>query len=291
MGKRRIKKKRSGLQIATMCISTAMVLILLGLVMLTMFTAHNLSQYMRQTFTVTMLLGDDMTDSEAKSLCLELQKKPYISKLTYINKQTALKEGREALGADPTEFIGTNPFPASVEFALKSEYANSDSLKLITKDLNSFPKVTEIAYPEDLINQVNSSLRKISIVLLAIAALLLIVSFALINNTIRLGIYSRRFTIHTMKLVGASWSFIRWPFIRRSIWLGLVAGILADATLAIGIYTLFVNEPDIKTVLTWEVLTITGVAVLAAGVLITMFCSWLSVNKFLRMKAGELYTI
>ena len=292
MGKKRKKtRNRGGLQVITLCISTAMVLILLGLVLLTVFTANNLSAYMKQTFTVTMLLGDDMSESEAKQLCQKLQQQPYISELTYISKTAALKEGKEALGADPSEFVGANPFPASVEFSLKSDYANSDSLKWIAKELQQKPKITEITYPEDLIDQVNKTLRKISFVLLVLAGLLLIVSFALINNTVRLGIYARRFSIHTMKLVGASWSFIRWPFIRRSIWLGLVAGIIADSVLAIGLYLFYLNEPDMMTVLNWQVLTITGVSVLLFGVLITMFCSWLSVNKFLRMKAGELYKI
>lgn len=292
MGKKRKKtRNRGGLQVITLCISTAMVLILLGLVLLTVFTADNLSAYMKQTFTVTMLLGDDMSESEAKQLCQKLQQQPYISELTYISKTAALKEGKEALGADPSEFVGANPFPASVEFSLKSDYANSDSLKWIAKELQQNPKITEITYPEDLIDQVNKTLRKISFVLLVLAGLLLIVSFALINNTVRLGIYARRFSIHTMKLVGASWSFIRWPFIRRSIWLGLVAGIIADSVLAIGLYLFYLNEPDMMTVLNWQVLTITGVSVLLFGVLITMFCSWLSVNKFLRMKAGELYKI
>lgn len=292
MGKKRKKtRNRGGLQVITLCISTAMVLILLGLVLLTVFTANNLSAYMKQTFTVTMLLGDDMSESEAKQLCQKLQQQPYISELTYISKTAALKEGKEALGADPSEFVGANPFPASVEFSLKSDYANSDSLKWIAKELQQNSKITEITYPEDLIDQVNKTLRKISFVLLVLAGLLLIVSFALINNTVRLGIYARRFSIHTMKLVGASWSFIRWPFIRRSIWLGLVAGIIADSVLAIGLYLFYLNEPDMMTVLNWQVLTITGVSVLLFGVLITMFCSWLSVNKFLRMKAGELYKI
>ena len=127
------------------------------------------------------------------------------------------------------------------------------------------------------------------IVLLILAALLLFVSFSLINNTVRLGIYARRFSIHTMKLVGASWGFIRAPFIRQAVVLGLVAGILACVVLGIGVYVLFTYEPDVMKVITWRVLFITGCAVLVCGVIITTFCSWLSVNRFLRMKAGELY--
>jgi cell division transport system permease protein len=128
-------------------------------------------------------------------------------------------------------------------------------------------------------------------VLLVLATLLLFVSFTLINNTVRLGIYSRRFGIHTMKLVGASWKFIRKPFIRRAILLGLIAGIIAIVVLGVGVYILFRLEPDVMEVITPEVLIITAVAVLVFGVVITTLCSWFSVNRFLRMKAGELYKI
>ena len=124
-----------------------------------------------------------------------------------------------------------------------------------------------------------------------LAGLLLFVSFALINNTVRLGIYSRRFGIHTMKLVGASWNFIRKPFIRRAVMLGLLAGIIAIIVLGIGVYMLMNYEPDVREVITPEVLVVTAVAVLVFGVVITTLCSWFSVNRFLRMKAGELYKI
>ena len=130
-----------------------------------------------------------------------------------------------------------------------------------------------------------------SLVLLILAGLLLFVSFSLINNTVRLGIYERRFSIHTMKLVGASWSFIRWPFIKRSIGLGLLAGVIAIAVLGAGVWVLSSKEPDVMKVITPQVLLFTAVAVLVIGVIITTFCCWLSVNKFLRMKASELYQI
>ena len=153
------------------------------------------------------------------------------------------------------------------------------------------PDVTEIRYPEDLIDSVNKTVRKISLVLLVLAALLLVVSFVLINNTVKLGIYARRFNIHTMKLVGASWSFIRRPFVRQAIGLGLLAGIIAIAVLAFGMYMLYQYQPDVMEVITWEVLAITCAAVLLFGIIITTLCSWWSVNNFLKMKAGELYKI
>jgi cell division transport system permease protein len=284
-------RNRQGLQVFTLCISTAMVLILLGMVVFSVFTAHNLSAYVKENLTVTMLLNEDVTDSEAQQLCDNLMTKPYINSLEYISKEQVLKEQTRLLGTDPSEFAGTNPFLASVEFQLNADYANNDSIKWISAELTKLPDVTEIRYPEDLIESVNSMLRKISLVLLTLAALLLIVSFVLINNTVKLGIYAKRFNIHTMKLVGASWGFIRKPFIRRAIVLGFIAGLIANIVLAVGVYSLYQFQPDVTEVITWQVLAVTAVAVMLFGVIITTICSWFSVNKFLKMKAGELYKI
>ena len=289
--KKKSRGRQGGLQVATLCISTSMVLILLGMVVLTVFTARNLSSYVKEKLTVTMLLGEDITDSEAQQLCGKLSARPYISNLEYISKEQVLEEQKESMGTDPSEFAGVNPFVSEIDFQLAAEYANNDSLQWISKELKQLPKVTEITYPQDLIDSVNKTLRKISLVLLILAGLLLFVSFALINNTVRLGIYSRRFGIHTMKLVGASWNFIRKPFIRRAVMLGLLAGIIAIIVLGIGVYMLFNYEPDVREVITPEVLVVTAVAVLVFGVVITTLCSWFSVNRFLRMKAGELYKI
>ena len=292
MGKNKNKtRNRQGLQVFTLCISTAMVLILLGMVVLTVFTARNLSSYVKENLTVTMLLGEDITDPEAQQLCDKLVTKPYINKLEYISKEQVLQEQKEVLGTDPSEFAGTNPFGSQIEFQLNAEYATNDSLKWISDELTKIPKVTEIRYPEDLVESVNKTLARMSLVLLVLAGLLLIVSFVLINNTVKLGIYARRFNIHTMKLVGASWGFIRRPFIKQAIVLGIVAALIALVVLAAGLYFLFRFDPEVKEVLTWQVMAITGIAVLLAGVIITTFCSWLSVNKFLKMKAGELYKI
>jgi cell division transport system permease protein len=284
-------RNRQGLQVFTLCISTSMVLILLGMVVFTVFTARNLSSYIKENLTVVMQLSEDITDSEAQQLCDNLKSKQYINSLQYISKEQALEEQKKTMGTDPTEFTGGNPYLASVEFQLNADYANNDSLKWISEELTKMPSVTDIRYPEDLVDSINKTLRKISLVLLVLAALLLVVSIVLINNTVKLGIYSRRFNIHTMKLVGASWGFIRKPFIRQGIVLGLIAGIIAIAVLAAGIYGLYKYQPDVMEVITWQVLAITGISVILAGIIITTICSWLSVNHFLKMKAGELYNI
>ena len=290
--KRKKTRSRRGLQVVTLCISTAMVLVLLGLVVFSVLTARNLSAYVKENLRVTVMLSEDVTNPEAEQMCRELRQRPYVTDLTYISKEEALKELTAELGADPTEFTdGVNPTLASVEMQMKADYANGDSLQWIEKELKKNAKVQEISYPKDLMEQVNRTLAKINFVLLVLAVLLLIISFSLINNSIRLGVYARRFTIHTMKLVGASWGFIRWPFLRRSIGIGLLAALLAILVLGGCVYALYRYDPEVLTVITWQDMSITAVVVVVAGVLITSLCAYFSVNKFLRMKAGELYKI
>lgn len=292
MGKKRKSTGiRHGLQGITLCISTALVLILLGMVVFSVLSARNLSSYVKENLTVTMMLGEDITDPEARKLCNDLRKNSYISHITYISKEQALKEQTEAMGTDPSEFIGMNPFVPSIELQLKAQYANTDSLKWIASGLKSDKRVTDITYPQDLMDSVNNNLNKINLVLLILAVLLTCVSFSLINNTVKLGMYARRFTIHTMKLVGASWGFIRRPFLGNAVGIGLLAALLADGVLAAGVYALYTYEPGVLTVITWQVMAITGGAVFLFGVLITLLCAYVSVNKFLRMKAGDLYKI
>lgn len=292
MGKKRKKAGgRTGLQVVTLCISTAMVLVLLGLVVMSVFTARNLSSVVKENLVVTMVLEQDMTNPEAQQICRKLNARPYINHLEYISKERALKEGTKDLGVDPLEFAGVNPFLSSIDVTLKADYANTDSLRWITKELEAYPKVSEVNYQHDLIEQVNRNIAKIGIVLLALAVLLTFISFSLISNTVRLGIYARRFSIHTMKLVGASWGFIRGPFVRRAVVVGLVAALLACIVLGGTVYGLYHYEPEILSVLTWEVMLITGVSMFLFGIIITALCANISVNKFLKMKAGELYKI
>lgn len=293
MVKKRSKaRSRQGLQAVTLCISTALVLILLGVVVLSVLTARNTSAYVKENLVVTMLLEQDMTTPEAKRLCTKLDKRPYIKHLQFVSKEQALREQTKALGSDPTEFTGgVNPFLASVELTLHADYANNDSLRWISAELRKYPKVSEITYQKDLVESVNRTLAKVSIALLVLAVLLTFVSFSLINNTVRLGIYARRFTIHTMKLVGASWGFIRRPFVRQAVGIGLLAALLACMALGACVWALYNYEPDILTVLTWQVMAVTGATVFLFGIIITAFCAGISVNKFLRMKAGDLYKI
>ncbi|MBR0187234.1 MAG: permease-like cell division protein FtsX [Prevotella sp.] len=282
---------RRGVQLVTLCISTAMVLVLLGLVVFSVQISRNLSQWVKENLTVTVMLSDDVSVNGAKLLCRDLYHRPYSRNIDYISKEQALKEQSDAMGSDPSEFLGVNPFPATLELQLHSDYANRDSLKWIARELQKNPKITDVAYQVDLMDSVNRNLTKVNLVLLALAVLLTFVSFSLINNTVRLSVYSRRFIIHTMKLVGASWGFIRKPFMKQALLVGVIAALIAIAVLGGCMYALYYYEPNIISIITWRELTITAVAVLLFGIIITAACSYISVNKFLRMSAGELYKI
>ena len=168
---------------------------------------------------------------------------------------------------------------------------NRDSLKWIAAELKKNPKVADVAYQVDLMDSVNRNLTKMNLLLLVIAALLTFVSFALISNFVRLSVYSRRFLIHTMKLVGASWGFIRRPFMKQGLVVGIIAALLAIAVLGVCVYGLYYYEPNMMVVITWRELVITAVAVLLFGIIITSVSAYISVNRFLKMTPGELYKI
>lgn len=279
------------MQFVTSSISTTLVLLLLGLVVFFVLGAHNLSVYVKENINFSILISDDMKESDILKLQKKLDKEPFVKATEYISKKQALREQTEAMGTDPQEFLGYNPFTASIEVKLHSDYANSDSIAKIEKKIKKNTNIQEVLYQKDLIDAVNDNIRNISLMLLGLAVILTFISFALINNTIRLTIYSKRFLIHTMKLVGASWSFIRRPFLRRNFWIGVLSAVIADAVLWGAAYWLVSYEPELIRVITPDVMLLVSVSVLIFGVLITWLCALLSINKYLEMKAGTLYYI
>lgn len=279
------------MQFVTSSISTTLVLLLLGLVVFFVLGAHNLSVYVKENINFSILISDDMKESDILKLQKKLDKEPFVKATEYISKKQALREQTEAMGTDPQEFLGYNPFTASIEVKLHSDYANSDSIVKIEKKIKKNTNIQEVLYQKDLIDAVNDNIRNISLMLLGLAVILTFISFALINNTIRLTIYSKRFLIHTMKLVGASWSFIRRPFLRRNFWIGVLSAVIADAVLWGAAYWLVSYEPELIRVITPDVMLLVSVSVLIFGMLITWLCALLSINKYLKMKAGTLYYI
>ena len=288
---RNLEKRRHGLQMVTLCISTTMVLTLLGLVMLSVLTAHNLQKNLRENVEISVILGDTIAKEDGVALGKMIQKKPYAHQVAFISSEEALKMAKEEMGIDPTEFTGSNPFSPELTVTMEAEYANTDSLSVIVKKLLKDKRVVDVAYTKDEIDGMNRILEPVSIALLGLSVLLIFICYTLISNSIQLSIYSRRFLIHTMKLVGASWGFIRRPFLKKAVVVGVISALLTCALLGGIIYMLMPFMPHVEEIMTWRELAVTAAAVFVFGFAITVFCTLLSVNKFLRMTAGELYKI
>lgn len=285
------KKRVIDIQFITACISTSLVLLLLGAVVLVVLSAGRLSDHVRENLELSLLLNDDAKTEEVNRIVRYVEAQRYTKEVRYISKEDILAEQTASMGLDPTEFLGYNPYTASVEVKLKAEYANTDSIIPIKNRLMRYTQIREISYPSELMDNVNENIQKISALLLALALALSLISFALINNTIKLTIYSQRFLLHTMKLVGASWRFIRRPFLMRNLGIGVASGILANGVLGGGIYLLLSREPQLSQLFTIHTLAIVGGSVMLFGMVITWFCARISINRFLRMKAGDLYYI
>lgn len=287
------KKRPSFLntQTITTTISTTLVLVVLGIIVLFVLTAHNLSNFVKENINVSVLISDELDSLQIKQMEEAFKLAPYAKSVEYISKEQALQEEIKAQGVDPTEFIGMNPYTASFEIKINADYANPDSLQAAVKALKGNSNIVDVIYSKDLIKSVNDNIRKASIILLIIAALFTYISFALINNTVRLTIFSKRFIINTMKLVGASWNFIRRPFLAHSFTLGIVSAIIADALILFGLYWLKSFEPQITSVINLKVVAIVTASIFLMGVLITFVCTYLSLNKYLKMSSNELYYI
>ena len=287
--KKRKRHSRGVFNTVTSCISTTLVLILLGIVVFFVTTAANLGRTVRENFTIQVMLSDSVDDAQTRRLQAELCRLPYVRRVDYTSKEAATREQAEALGTDPAEFLGTSPIPASFEIHLKADYANNDSLSRHIPALSGRNEVIDVVYQKDLMDNVNHNIRQISLVLLVVAVLLAFVSFSLINNTMRLNIYSRRFTIHTMKMVGARRSFIRRPFMARAFWIGVVSAVLADGLLAGGIMLLLDWDPALAGLIDTVVWAGTMGVVAVCGILLTLVCAFFSVNKHLRMDTAQVY--
>lgn len=285
------KKGRIDLLFITACISTSLVLLLIGLVSMLMLTANDLSRHLKQELSVEVVLKDNLSDSQLASLRHRIEQTPYCLTCSYISKDEALKEMTAAMGSDPSMFLEYNPFYASLNVRLEAGYAYSDSLKIIEKELSAMDGVHEVNWQKELLDVLNSNISKIASILLLLAVILSLISFTLINNTIKLTIYSQRFILYSMKLVGARWSFIRRPFIRRNLWIGIVSALLTCLILWFGIRYGIQREPWLSMLMEPRIIYPVFGIVFLLGILITTACALRSVNRFLRMKSGELHYV
>lgn len=289
MNKRKKQKISWVLQGITSTISTSLVLILMGLVVLLSLTARVVANSVKENLIVTIVLDDDVQTAEAQSLQDSLNARYYISSIEYISREQALQEQIESMGIDPTDFLGANPFSISMEIKVKPEYSSSDSLQWISKELRETKLVADVMYQQDLVESLNRNLHRASFFLLAIALLLIIISLSLINNTVRLSVFNHRFVIHTMKLVGAKWSFIRWPFLVRSFWIGIASALIADAVICFGVHWAGVYDAGVLEFITQQNMVITVASVLGIGLVLTTVCTYFSVTHCLKMRGSDLY--
>ena len=277
------------MQAVTSTISVSLLLILLGTIVLLSLTARVVADSVKENLTVTVVLDDDAQTIEGEQVQDTLKAKGYISSIEYISREQALQEQVESMGIDPTDLLGANPFPISMEVKVKPEYASSDSLQWISQELRSIKYVADVVYQKDLVESINRNLHRASLFLLAIALLLVVISLSLINNTVRLSVFNHRFVLHTVKLVGAKWSFIRRPFMARGFWIGLVSALIADAVIFSGIYWAARHDSGVLQYVTQENMVITALSVLGIGLVLTTLCTYFSVTHCLKMRGSELY--
>jgi len=272
-------------------ISISLALFMMGLFLIIGLLGSELSVYMRENLSFSIVLKDGIKDAEVQQMQNTLNDLHFIKSTRYISKEEAAKVMVEELGEDPQIFLGFNPFQATIEAKLKSEYANIDSLRVIEKQLTSYSSISELLYQQDMMQLVNNNIQRIGFVLSVLTLTLILISFALINNTIRLLIYSKRFLIYTMRLVGATPAFIRKPFIRYNFSSGFFAGVLAIIMLMGALYYLQKELVGIDQIVHWEGLVIIYALVLVLGILLSVAAACLTVNRYLKMERGKMYYI
>lgn len=286
------KRKKFSLQwqALTSTLSTTLVLVMFGLVVLTVLTSRKLSDRVKEDLHITVTMVEDVTDKQCADLQNILRTEAYVKEVKFISKDQVLREQVDAMGADPTDFLKANPFQSELEVSLMPEYTCADSLQWIAEQIKEYNRdvVSDVMYQTDLVESLNANLQRVTLIFSVVALLLLVISVALINSTVRLSVYSRRFLIHTMKLVGASWSFIRRPFMLRSMWIGLVAALMADGLLLGMIQMLMNYDASVINYIPVQNQVIMVASVIVCGLVITLLCTYVSVSHFLRMSEGKM---
>ncbi len=273
----------------TTTVSITLVLFLLGLTFFVAVMGREISSFIKENLSITIELSEDTSEAAASKLQKQLNAKPYIKSVTFISKDEIKQDLIEELGGDPEEILGYTPASNYFDITLKSEYANIDSIKVVEKSLKGQKIVKSFLYSEDTIQMINSNLSKLGTGLLILAVLLMFISFTLIRNTIRLNIYSKRFLINTMQLVGATNGFIRKPFVYRAIGYGVIAAIIANIGITALVYTLTKEFPEIISIIKMQNLVVLYVIVIVLGVLLPLLATTSAVNRYLNMNTNNLY--
>lgn len=273
----------------TLVISVSLVLFLLGILGLVLINARELSDYFRESLSFSVMLDDEAKEADIRMLQKDLDAKAYVKSTEYVSKDEAAAKMKEDLGEDFINFLGDNPLPPSIDVYLYAGYTSPDSVAKIEKYVREYPFVKEVYYQESLLILINENVKKISLFLLVISTFLFLIALTIINNTIRLSIYSRRFIIRTMQLVGATRRFIRLPFLIQSAFHGLLAALIAMSLLMGFLYLI---EKEFFMMFSFEstkLLILLGASIIITGVLINIISTFFSVNRYLSISEDELY--
>jgi cell division transport system permease protein len=281
-------KKTKTIYISTV-FGIAMVLLMVGMLGLILVHANNLSRYIKENMVVNVFVDEGARETDVLQLQQQLDVNPYVKRSQYVSKELAARNLQKDLGEDFVRFLGVNPLSQSIDVYMKAEHANNADINHFKEELLKNPLVKEVKYQPSLVDQMNQNLTTISLIILGFAAIFVVVSVALINNTIRLAIYSQRFLIKSMQLVGATKGFIRKPFLLYGIWHGLLAALIAIILLVGTLYAVYQQIPDLVVLRNYTEFGIIFLGVIALGIFIAGFSTLLSVNRFLRLKIYQLY--
>ncbi len=273
----------------TTTISISLVLLILGVIGLLGLTANHLSVYVKENLGLTVMIKNDAKDAEVRKLEKILSSSQKVKSVRFVTKEQSAKELEADLGENFIEYLGYNPLLSSIEVRLFAEYANPEGMEAVKKLIASFPEVKEVYYQKNIVHLIHENIRRISLVLFGFASLLMLIAIALINNTVRLMVYAKRFVIRTMQLVGATRGFIRKPLLIQSIMQGLVGGFIANVLLA-GI--IYLSTRELSGVVDFQnipLVVILFLTVFLIGILITWLSTFFAVRKYLNLKTEDLY--
>lgn len=270
-------------------ISISLVLLLVGIASMLLVNAKGVSDYFKENMQVSVLMKQTVAEEDALKFKMDLDKEEYIRSSVYVSREQGQREMAALLGEDFLDVFTTSPIPISIDVTLAADYVSADSLEVVKTRLSASPFVEEIVYQKSLVDALNANLSRISLVISILIALLLFISFVLINNTVRLNVFARRFTIHTMKLVGATRSFIRAPFLVQSAFQGIFAAFVSIIVLIGMLFFMRSEFAQLFEIFRLELLLVVIGIVLFSGVAICLVSTWFVVNKLLSLSKDELY--
>jgi cell division transport system permease protein len=270
-------------------ISISMVLLLAGLTGMLGVNAKSVSDYFRENIKISLIFEDIATEQEVMPSLDIIGQKEYVKDFEFVSREKGTEEMKEILEEDFLDLFEVNPIPISVDIFLKADYIYTDSLSFIKQDLSSLSLAKEVVYQESLVGIINDNMEKAGYVAGVLILLLLFISFVLINNTVRINLYAKRFVIYTMKLVGAKRSFIRKPLLVKGIWQGIVSGVIADILLGMLVYVAVRDLPELLAIMDKNMIIAVFAVVPLLGVLLCLLSTFFISNRLISMSGDDIY--